>query len=54
MNKRYKITFKYRYGNDNVYCNNYKEDDCFIQPLKEDGKPMCTIAKTNIISIIKN
>lgn len=43
---RYKIEFKYRYGEDYVYCN-----DWFVQPLKEDGKPICTIAKTNIIRI---
>lgn len=46
---RYKIEFKYRYGEDYVYCNEYRQDDW--QPLKEDGKPICTIAKTNIIRI---
>ena len=48
---RYKIEFKYRYGEDYVYCNEYRQDDWFVQPLKEDGKPICTIAKTNIIRI---
>jgi hypothetical protein len=27
------------------YCNEYRQDDWFVQPLKEDGKPICTIAK---------
>lgn len=48
---RYKIEFKYRYGEDYVYCNEYRQDDWFVQPLKEDGKPICTIVKTNIIRI---
>lgn len=38
---RYKVEFKYRYG----------KDEQFIQPLNSNGKPLCTIAKTNIISI---
>ena len=42
---RYKVEFKYR------YCNEYHEDEQFIQPLNSNGKPLCTIAKTNIISI---
>lgn len=40
-----------RYGKDYVYCNEYHEDEQFIQPLNSNGKPLCTIAKTNIISI---
>lgn len=43
---KYKITFKYSI--DYVYCNEYKVDDNFVQPLKD-----CTIARTNIISISK-
>ena len=46
---RYKVEFKYRYGKD--YVNEYHEDEQFIQPLNSNGKPLCTIAKTNIISI---
>lgn len=34
---RYKIEFKYRYGEDYVYCNEYRQDDWFVQPLKEEG-----------------
>lgn len=48
---KYKIEFNYRYGKDRVYCNEYREDEQFVQPLKPDGNPMCTIAKTNIIAI---
>lgn len=48
---KYKIEFKYRYSKDYVYCDKYHDDGWFVQPLKSDGKPMCTIAKTNIISI---
>lgn len=48
---RYKVEFKYRYGKDYVYCNEYHEDEQFVQPLNSNGKPLCTIAKTNIISI---
>lgn len=48
---KYKIEFNYRYGKDYVYCNEYHEDERFIQPLNSNGKPLCTIAKTNIISI---
>lgn len=48
---KYKIEFNYRYGKDCVYCNEYHEDEQFIQPLNSNGKPLCTIAKTNIISI---
>ena len=44
---RYKVEFKYRYGKDYVYCNEYHEDE----QLNSNGKPLCTIAKTNIISI---
>ena len=43
---KYKIEFNYRYGKDYVYCNH--EDE---QPLNSNGKPLCTIAKTNILSI---
>lgn len=43
---RYKVEFKYRYGKDYVYCNEYHEDEQFIQPLNSNGKPLCTIAKT--------
>lgn len=50
---KYKIEFNYRYGKDRVYCNEYREDERFVQPLKPDGKPMCTIAKTNIITTLK-
>ena len=50
---KYKITFKYRYGIDYVYCNEYKVDDYFVQPLKDNNLPLCTIARTNIISISK-
>lgn len=46
---KYKIEFNYRYGKDYVYCNH--EDERFIQPLNSNGKPLCTIAKTNILSI---
>lgn len=48
---KYKIDFKYRYGRDYVYCNEYRLDDCFVQPIKSDGTVLCTIARTNIISI---
>lgn len=48
---KYKIEFNYRYGKDYVYCNEYHEDERLIQPLNSNGKPLCTIAKTNIISI---
>lgn len=41
---RYKVEFKYRYGKDYVYCNEYHEDEQFIQPLNSNGKPLCTIA----------
>lgn len=44
---RYKVEFKYRYGKDYVYCNEYHEDEQFIQPLNSNGKPLCTIAKTS-------
>lgn len=50
---KYRINFKYRYGTDYVYCNEYKVDDRFVQPLNEKGSPICTIARTNIISISK-
>lgn len=43
---KYKIEFNYRYGKDYVYCN-----EQFVQPLNSNGKPLCTIAKTNIIAI---
>lgn len=29
----------------------YREDEQFVQPLNSNGKPLCTIAKTNIIAI---
>lgn len=48
---KYKIEFNYRYGKDYVYCNEYREDEQFVQPLNSNGKPLCTIAKTNIIAI---
>lgn len=50
---KYKIEFNYRYGKDYVYCNEYCVDDYFVQPLKSNGYPLCTIARTNIIAIIK-
>lgn len=28
-----------------------REDEQFVQPLNSNGKPLCTIAKTNIIAI---
>lgn len=34
---------------DYVYCNEYREDEQFVQPLNSNGKPLCTIAKTTII-----
>ena len=48
---KYKIEFNYRYGKDYVCCNEYREDEQFVQPLNSNGKPLCTIAKTNIIAI---
>ena len=48
---KYKIEFNYRYGKDYVYCNEYREDEQFVQPLNSNGKLLCTIAKTNIIAI---
>lgn len=45
---KYKIEFNYRYGKDYVYCNEYHDD---VRPLKSNGKPMCIIAKTNVISV---
>ena len=48
---KYKIEFNYRYGKDYVYCDEYREDEQFVQPLNSNGKPLCTIAKTNIIAI---
>ena len=50
---KYKITFKYRYGIDYVYVTKYKVDDYFVQPLKDNNLPLCTIARTNIISMSK-
>lgn len=44
---KYKIEFNYR----NEYRNVYREDEQFVQPLNSNGKPLCTIAKTNIIAI---
>lgn len=41
---KYKIEFNYRYGKDYVYCNEYREDEQFVQPLNSNGKPLCTIA----------
>lgn len=38
---------KNRYGKDYVYCNEYREDEQFVQPLNSNGKPLCT----NIIAI---
>ena len=51
ISMKYKIEFNYRYGKDYVYCNEYREDEQFVQPLNSNGKPLCTIAKTNIIAI---
>ena len=51
---KYKIEFNYRYGKDYVYCNEYHEDERFIQPLNSNGKPLCTIAKTNILENANN
>lgn len=31
---RYKIEFKYRYGEDYVYCNEYSQDDWFLMVLQ--------------------
>lgn len=45
---KYKIEFNYRYGKDYVYCNEYREDEQFVQPLNSNGS---TIAKTNIIAV---
>lgn len=28
---RYKIEFKYRYGEDYVYCNEYRQDDSLLR-----------------------
>lgn len=28
---KYRIEFKYRYGKDYVYCNEYHEDEGFVQ-----------------------
>ena len=50
----YKIEFNYRYGKDCVFCSEYKVDDYFVYPLNKEGKPMCTISRTNIISITKD
>ena len=33
---KYKIEFNYRYGKDYVYCNEYHEDERFIQPLNSN------------------
>ena len=46
-----KVNYIYNYGKDYVYCNEYREDEQFVQPLNSNGKPLCTIAKTNIIAI---
>lgn len=43
----YKIEFNYRYGKDYVYCNER-------QPLNSNGKPLCTIAKTNLLENANN
>lgn len=48
---KYKIEFNYRYGKDYVYCNEYHDDGRFVRSLKSNGKPMCIIAKTNVISV---
>lgn len=37
---KYKIEFNYRYGKDYVYCNEYREDEQFVQPLNSNGKPL--------------
>ena len=44
---KYKIEFNYRYGKDYIYCNEYREDKQFVQPLNFNGKPLWT----NIIAI---
>ena len=51
---KYKIEFNYRYGKDYVYCNEYREDEQFVQPLNSNGKPLCTIAKTKPLKSISN
>lgn len=53
----YKIRFKTNKtskGEDVVYCNTYSSDKYVVQPLNKNGFPMCTIFKTNIISITKD
>ena len=50
----YKIDFNYRYGKDYVFCSEYKVDNYFVYPLNKEGNPMCTISRTNIISITKD
>ena len=50
----YKIEFNYRYGKDRIFCSEYKVDNYFVYPLNKEGKPMCTISRTNIISITKD
>lgn len=53
---KYKIKFKTpkcSKGEDVVYCNNYICDDYAVYPLKDDGKKLCTIWRTNIIDVIE-
>lgn len=45
------LSLNLEHGKDYVYCNEYREDEQFVQPLNSNGKPLCTIAKTNIIAI---
>ena len=54
INKMYKIEFNYRYGKDRVFCSEYKVDNYCVYPLNKEGNPMCTISRTNIISITKD
>lgn len=52
VNCKYEIKFNYKYGEDSVFCNEFKDENGFIQPLHpKDKHILCTIAKTNIISI---
>jgi len=50
-NYKYKIKFKYRYGEDYVFCNDFKCDNYVLQPLDDNGSIMCTISRTNIIEV---
>ena len=50
----YKIDFNYRDSKDYVLCSDYKVDNYFIYPLNKEGKLICAISRTNIISIKKD